>query len=33
MKSKLLKVVYALLIPATVALLAIGCSASAVWGS
>lgn len=33
MKSKLMKVAYGLLIPAIVTLLAISCSASAVWGS
>lgn len=33
MKNNLLKVAYGLLIPAIVALLAICCSASAVWGS
>jgi hypothetical protein len=33
MKNKLVKVVYGLLIPAIVTLLAISCSASAVWGS
>jgi len=33
MKNRLLKLAYALTIPAIVTLLAISCSASAVWGS
>jgi hypothetical protein len=33
MKRRLSKVIYGLLVPAIVALLAIACNASAVWGS
>ena len=33
MKSKLSRLIYGLLVPAIVALLAIACNASAVWGS
>lgn len=33
MKSQLMRVIYTLLILATVTLLAVTCSASAVWGS
>lgn len=33
MKNRLLKLAFALIIPAIVTLLAITCSASAVWGS
>jgi hypothetical protein len=33
MKNRLSKIIYGLLVPAIVALLAIACNASAVWGS
>ena len=33
MKNRMSKVIYGLLIPAIVALLAVACNASAVWGS
>lgn len=33
MKNRMSKLAYGLLIPAVIALLAIACSASAVWGS